>query len=179
MDLPPPCIRDELLNEQLAEVSIAAHPRRTVFEGPLRPAESEVGMDDVAIIGDIGQPALLLGNHGGEGELYWKRLVTGGHMHGAWESFEYARIEPGGSVGTHLHSRTEEVYVVIAGEGVLTVDGEQTVMRAGDAVVTPLNSAHAFKNTGPGPLEFLVIETVPPEISARLPHYSPTMDGHR
>lgn len=128
------------------------------------------------ILGTSQDPSLVYGIHGGTGDLYWKRLVTGGHMHGDWESFEYVRLEPGGTVGKHRHSRTEEVYIVISGQGVLEVDGEDVVMNPGDTVITPLNGVHAFRNSGDGPVEFLVIETVPPEIAGRLPKSSPTFD---
>jgi hypothetical protein len=36
---------------------------------------------------------------------------------------------------------------------------------------------HGFRNSGEGPCEFLVIETVPPAVASLLPAYSPTIDG--
>ena len=128
------------------------------------------------ILGTSREATLVYGVHGGTGDLYWKRLVTGGHMHGDWESFEYVRLEAGGTVGRHRHSRTEEVYIVFSGQGVLDVDGEEVVMNPGDSVITPLDGVHAFRNSGDGPVEFLVIETVPPQIARRLPAYSPTFE---
>jgi mannose-6-phosphate isomerase-like protein (cupin superfamily) len=128
------------------------------------------------IVGSFRDPTLVHGVHGGRGDLYWKRLVTGGHLHGDWESFEYVRLEAGGSVGKHRHSRTEEVYIVVSGQGVLEVAGQEVVMNPGNSVVTPLNGVHAFWNSGSAPVEFLVIETVPPEIAGLLPAYSPTFD---
>jgi quercetin dioxygenase-like cupin family protein len=131
------------------------------------------------ILGTSADASLVWGVHGGQGDLYWKRLVTGGHMHGDWESFEYVRLEAGGTVGKHRHSRTEEVYIVISGQGVLEVDGQDIVMKPGDTVITPLNGVHAFRNSGDGAVEFLVIETVPPAVASRLPAYSPTLDEDR
>ncbi len=139
------------------------------------PPAAGVPEPGAAIIGDVGHPATLLANHGGVGTILWKRLVTGGHMYGAWESFEYARMEPGSSVGRHEHSRTEEVYLVLSGTGVLEVDGVESVLGPGDAAITPLGSVHAFRPSGDQSVEFLVIETLPPSIVAALPGRTPTV----
>jgi mannose-6-phosphate isomerase-like protein (cupin superfamily) len=130
-----------------------------------------------SILGNTAEPFRVRGIHGGVGDLYWKRLVTGGHMYGDWESFEYARLEIGASVGRHKHSRTEEIYIVVSGTGSLNVDGKEIILQAGDSVITPLNGIHSFCNTGSVACEFLVVETVPPKIAELLPYYSPTIES--
>ena len=76
------------------------------------------------IIADTGSPSQIHGVHGGRGVLRWKRFVTGLMMHAAWDSFEHNRLEPGAAVGEHVHSRTEEIYFIIRGRGMMKYNGE-------------------------------------------------------
>ena len=62
-------------------------------------------------------------------------------------------LEPGGWLGHHRHAPAE-LYYVLEGEGLLTVDGEEHRIAAGAAVYIPGNSEHAIANTGDAPLRF-------------------------
>lgn len=62
-------------------------------------------------------------------------------------------------VEEHAHQVQEQVYHVIEGEGVLTLDGVRRVMRRHDYVFVPPGVRHGFANTGTVPLVFLVITT--------------------
>ena len=57
----------------------------------------------------------------------------------------------------HRHTGVEEVYYVIDGEGEASVGAETTSVRKGDAVPLQLNDPHAFRNTGQGDLEFMIL----------------------
>jgi mannose-6-phosphate isomerase-like protein (cupin superfamily) len=60
-------------------------------------------------------------------------------------------LEPEGWLGHHRHEPAE-IYFVLSGEGVLTIDGEDHPVSAGSAAHIPGNSEHALRNTGDGPL---------------------------
>jgi quercetin dioxygenase-like cupin family protein len=60
-------------------------------------------------------------------------------------------LEPGGWLGHHRHDPAE-IYYVLSGEGVLTIDGEDHPVSAGSAVHIPGNAEHAIRNTGDRPL---------------------------
>jgi quercetin dioxygenase-like cupin family protein len=62
-----------------------------------------------------------------------------------------SELEPGGWLGHHRHEPAE-IYYVLRGEGVLTIDGEDHPVSAGSAAHIPGNSEHAVRNTGDGPL---------------------------
>ena len=61
---------------------------------------------------------------------------------------------PGGSTvrPLHTHIDTEEVLLILEGEGEAWVDGETAHFKKGDAVLLPTNSKHMVRNTGTGPL---------------------------
>jgi mannose-6-phosphate isomerase-like protein (cupin superfamily) len=66
-------------------------------------------------------------------------------------------LPPGAEVGRHYHERTEEIYYVLAGSGVMTVAGETREVGAGDAVYIPRGAAHKLHNTGAEPMRILLV----------------------
>jgi mannose-6-phosphate isomerase-like protein (cupin superfamily) len=67
--------------------------------------------------------------------------------------------QPMAHVAEHVHKVQEQVYHVLDGEGVLTLDDARRVMRRHDYVFVPPGVRHSFTNTGLVPLVFLVITT--------------------
>jgi len=126
-----------------------------------------------AIVATTREPTVVYGVHGAAGTSYWKCFARGSILHSAMEAWEYAALSPGAANGVHLHTRTDEVYFFLAGEGVMTLDGAEHPVHAGVAVLTPLGSRHGLDNTGDVNLEWLTIEVTHPETIARLPAWSP------
>jgi mannose-6-phosphate isomerase-like protein (cupin superfamily) len=57
------------------------------------------------------------------------------------------RLVPGGPRGkVHRHSRSDNVYIVRRGEGVLTADGETHTIRADQIVFIPAGMPHSLSN---------------------------------
>ncbi len=73
--------------------------------------------------------------------------------------FRISRYAPNAYVEEHSHRVQEQIYYVIEGEGLLTVDGEERLMRPHDYVYLPAGVRHAFTNTGTGGLVFFVVTT--------------------
>jgi mannose-6-phosphate isomerase-like protein (cupin superfamily) len=95
-------------------------------------------------------------------------------MYSDIQAFEHVTVPPGGNVGLHVHSRTEEIYFIISGRGVIRVDDETQEVSRGDVILTPLGSKQSFEVLGDEPATFIVMEMVPPEVVAKLPPHSPT-----
>ena len=51
------------------------------------------------------------------------------------QSLAEATLGPGQATRRHHHAETEEIYVVLAGEGDMEVDGEQSRVATGDAIL--------------------------------------------
>jgi quercetin dioxygenase-like cupin family protein len=58
------------------------------------------------------------------------------------QSLAEATLEPGQATQRHFHARTEEIYLLTAGAGVLEVDGESREVVPGDAVLIPPGAWH-------------------------------------
>jgi mannose-6-phosphate isomerase-like protein (cupin superfamily) len=126
-------------------------------------------MDGNALISSIDEPVIIYGSNGGEGTTWWKRFVSAGHLESETDAFEYNRIPPGSVIGQHVHTRTEEIYFVISGNGEMIAPSGRAPIGPGDVVLTPLGGQHGVENVGTTDLEFLVIEVMPESVAARLP----------
>lgn len=131
-------------------------------------------MSKTAILTPWAEPSSVLGVHGGDGVLKWRRLMTGSHTWSDWDGFEWVALVPGAEAGMHLHAHTEELFYFLAGTGVVILDGVEHQVGVGDLVLTPLGSRHAVINTGNVDLEYIVVEVFPPAISKALPPRVPS-----
>jgi mannose-6-phosphate isomerase-like protein (cupin superfamily) len=73
--------------------------------------------------------------------------------HTAAQSLAEASLAPGQSTERHYHRASEEIYVVLEGEGELEIDGEARRVRPGEAALIPAGAWHEI--TAASPLRFL------------------------
>jgi mannose-6-phosphate isomerase-like protein (cupin superfamily) len=63
-------------------------------------------------------------------------------------SLAEATVPPGGATIEHLHRRSEELYLVTAGTGLLRVGEEERRVEVGDCVAIAPGTAHKLFNDG-------------------------------
>jgi mannose-6-phosphate isomerase-like protein (cupin superfamily) len=73
--------------------------------------------------------------------------------------FRISHYAPAAFVAEHVHRVQEQIYYVLEGEGLLTLDDERRLMRPHDYVYVPPGVRHSFTNTGLAGLVFLVVTT--------------------
>jgi quercetin dioxygenase-like cupin family protein len=88
-----------------------------------------------------------------------KALVGPDNSGSARVDFRISRYAPNAYVQEHVHKVQEQIYYVLEGEGVLTLEKEKHLMRPHDYVYVPPGVHHSFTNTGLGGLVFLVVTT--------------------
>lgn len=76
-------------------------------------------------------------------------------------------LEPGAEEGSHFHleddprscseASEDEVYIVVVGEVVMTVDEERSVLSPGDAVYVPAGVSHGLRNNSASAAEVLLL----------------------
>lgn len=98
---------------------------------------------------------------GGEGVCRWKMLMNGMHLEGEWNCVEYVVLTPGASVGEHVHMRTEEIYYIVRGQAVVTMNDVELHASPGDLITTPIGAAHSIANRTDEDMHFFVIEVFP------------------
>jgi quercetin dioxygenase-like cupin family protein len=73
--------------------------------------------------------------------------------HSEAQSLAEATLPAGASTQRHYHRVSEEIYFLLAGEGMLEVDGESRRVAMGDAVLIPPGAWHQISAIGD--LQFL------------------------
>jgi mannose-6-phosphate isomerase-like protein (cupin superfamily) len=82
------------------------------------------------------------------------------YLHTSVQSLAEASLEPGQSTQRHYHGRSEEIYLIVVGDGELEVGGESRRVAAGDAILIPPKSWHEL-TAGDSGVRFLCC-CVPP-----------------
>jgi len=72
-------------------------------------------------------------------------------------NFMLADLEPGASVGYHVHHGESESYYILSGEGIYNEDGKEMPVSVGDVTFTPDGHGHGIENTGSKPLKFIAL----------------------
>jgi mannose-6-phosphate isomerase-like protein (cupin superfamily) len=69
--------------------------------------------------------------------------------------FRKRSLLPGSGVGYHMQTE-DEIYYVLSGRGVMTLDGKDVEVTPGTAVLTRPGSSHGLKQAGSEPLVILI-----------------------
>ena len=93
---------------------------------------------------------------GGKGGAERLDYLSPGDMAGA-DFVSVLTLDPGATVGEHLHPAEEELYLVLQGEGSGLLDGETFRVGPGDAFLCKAGHTHGLVNPGPKPLTFLAV----------------------
>ena len=82
------------------------------------------------------------------------------YLHTDVQSLAEASLGAGQATRRHYHARSEEIYLIVDGEGQLEVDGETRTVVPGDAILIPPGSWHEL-TAGEGGIRILCC-CVPP-----------------
>ena len=67
------------------------------------------------------------------------------------------RLEPGSSIGMHVHTGTSEVIYLLSGKGKVLCDGGEERMLPGDCHYCPEGRSHSLINDGTEELTFFAV----------------------
>jgi mannose-6-phosphate isomerase-like protein (cupin superfamily) len=70
-------------------------------------------------------------------------------------AFRKRALKPGAAIGYH-EQKEDEVYYVLSGRGVLTLDGKTIEVEPGTAILTRPGSSHGLRQTGSDDLVILI-----------------------
>ena len=86
-----------------------------------------------------------------------KALVGPGDTDIKLIDYRISSYQPMAHVAAHTHKVQEQIYHVLDGEGLMEIDGKNTVVRKHDVIHIPPGIEHAIANSGLVDLVFLVI----------------------
>ena len=94
---------------------------------------------------------------GGEGTVVVETLLTPDEMYQKGRLFARITLQPGCSIGTHLHDGEMESFYVARGTAELDDNGVLVPISAGDTTLTPSGQRHSVRNTGDEPVELIAL----------------------
>jgi mannose-6-phosphate isomerase-like protein (cupin superfamily) len=96
--------------------------------------------------------------HDGEGTLDWTVVLDGEDAEDSHLNFIHDDVlPPGVSIGIHRHAHDEEYYYVVSGQGMMTLDGEQFRVKAGDITAVYPGGTHGLENDTDENLRIIVV----------------------
>jgi len=108
------------------------------------------------------KPLATAGNqdkmHGAvRGNVQYRRVLEPSVFFTTWSYIDHLLLAPAASMGPENTPDVSNVYYVLAGDGMATVNAESAAFHTGDAIPVDLGQQATFTNTGAAPLEFMVI----------------------
>ncbi|NEW05774.1 cupin domain-containing protein [Paenibacillus sp. SYP-B3998] len=97
-------------------------------------------------------------SHRGEGEVSSVELYSQADHESPLRFLYYVEIPPGASIGQHRHKADEEMYVILEGCGLMTVEEETKEVKAGDTILNKPYGSHGLKNNTDDILKLLIYE---------------------
>lgn len=97
------------------------------------------------------------GMAGGKGHVLIERLLNEKQLNGKCRMYSKVTLEPGCSLGYHMHHGESETYYILSGQGMYNDNGEPRPVSAGDLTFTPNGCGHGLENTGDRNLTFMAL----------------------
>ena len=92
---------------------------------------------------------------GGNGDVKFQNIFNPDEIMGKCRLFSQITLEPGCSIGAHVHDQEEEIYYILSGTGTVNDNGVVKNVGPGDAIKTGDGESHSISNNGDVPLVFL------------------------
>ena len=106
---------------------------------------------------DPAQLRPVAGMDGGTGSVLYRRAFEPSVFSTPWSYVDHLRIPAGASVGARAMPDMSEAYLVLSGDGEVTVGSETAAIHTGDVIPVDLGQSRSIKSTGAAPLDMMVI----------------------
>jgi mannose-6-phosphate isomerase-like protein (cupin superfamily) len=95
--------------------------------------------------------------HGGLNEISFARVLS--RSQGPLRFVDLSVLPPRSDIGCHTHEPdNEELYIVVAGRGLMTLDGQEFEVGPGHVILNGPGGTHGLRNIGDEELRIVVIE---------------------
>ena len=103
------------------------------------------------------------GSHGGVGTVDLYEIWEKSDFESDVDFIDRVVIPPNSTVGYHKHGNNEEMYIVLAGEGTMTIQGEPVAIKKGDMILNRALGEHGLVNNSDADIDLLIIQVSVPQ----------------
>ncbi len=103
-------------------------------------------------------PITRIAEHGGSGPILFRRLLENTAFEAPVDFVDYTTIPPGSVIGRHQHMGNEEMYFVLAGRPLVTVESDTQRLAAGSLSVVRNGQSHELINDTTEDVTILVVQ---------------------
>jgi len=94
---------------------------------------------------------------GGDGVVVVEYMLTPEEMNDKGRLYAKLILEPGSSIGHHVHEGEMESYYIVCGEAEIDDNGETVTVCAGESLLTRSGEGHSVRNVGKDTLEIIAL----------------------
>ena len=94
---------------------------------------------------------------GGRGHVIIKDILDEAQLNKKCRMYAEVTLEPGCTLGYHVHHNESETYYIIKGQGEYDDNGTKRPVTVGDKTFTPDGCGHGIANTGDEDLVFMAL----------------------
>jgi len=94
---------------------------------------------------------------GGNGTVKLTNFITDADLNDKGRMFGTIVLEPGCSIGWHVHEKDSEPFYILKGTAKYSDNGKEVTVTAGDITLTPAGTGHAIENIGDQTVELIAL----------------------
>ena len=95
---------------------------------------------------------------GGNGTVKFERVwERGTELKSQARLFSRLILDPGVSIGWHIHENEEEIFLVLEGRALVSDNGREEILETGDSIITQSGEGHSVACLGDTPLVLLAV----------------------
>lgn len=104
------------------------------------------------------QKQIQSGSHGGKGSVDLYEIWGKSDFESSVDFIDRVVVPPNSTIGYHTHGNNEEMYIVLAGEGTMTIQGERVAIKRGDMILNPSGGEHGLVNDTGADIDLLIMQ---------------------
>ncbi len=97
-------------------------------------------------------------SHDGEGPVDLYEIWAQADFESNCDFIDRVVIPPKSTIGYHKHGANEEMYIVLEGQGIMTINDQQKEIKKGDMILNSPGGAHGLVNSSDANIDLLVIQ---------------------
>ncbi len=97
-------------------------------------------------------------SHGGTGKVDLYEIWGNDDFKGNVDFIDRVVVPPNSTIGLHKHGNNEEMYIVLEGSGLMTIEDQERAVTRGDMILNPAGGRHGLFNNSDKNIDLLVLQ---------------------